>query len=326
MKKRNIIALACLVTFSLILVMGFQQAPSEDEKIPFLTTFSKKADKNWGDDDFVQIFFFVVPVTEKRPLYINVFDPEIGGANDEAHADFNSKTKFTVYGGKGAHSNPDSRGQDPVGKYNAGVQLATHTFDKTSTYDNKWFSIGPLNPVDGELQPDMGGYVFKIIIEGLDGDDGNLYKLFLSSDKNENKKIDGGNSFSYEYSFRLSDKKGSVSHLYPFITTNVLKVKVNVFDFDDDGEIRIVSVANKGEMMKSSADGVWFENIHSVVEKEHNTSLDIQFVKHKDTKNNNIVVNIKNQYNEAMPFYTTPIGGVPKYFKPGAKKIGGTQK
>ena len=52
-----------------------------------------------------------------------------------------------------------------------------------------------------------------------------------------------------------------------------------------------------------------------ILEEEKNTSLDIQFIKKKSppVKNNNVVVNVRNQYNELLPFYVIPIGGVPKF-------------
>ncbi|HKC69434.1 MAG TPA: hypothetical protein VKG26_14460 [Bacteroidia bacterium] len=312
-----------IILFVLLLELCFsnlsaQPFPSADEKIPFLCTFSKNSQKDWGDDDFVQIYFFVVPQTEKNPIYIRVFDPDIGGKYDEVHDVFNSKTKFSVYGGKGAVSNPDAKKQTPTGNFKSGIQLSSKTFGDDPTFDDKWYTLGPFNPVEGELQPE--GYVFKLIIEGMDGDDGNLYKMFLSSLPNENKAIEGGNAFTYEYSFRMADTKGSISHLYPFVSGGITAVKISVFDFDDDGILRVVSVAKKGEITKSSGNAVWLDNTHKITSEEINTSLDIQFVKQQDSKNNNVVVYITNQYGELMPFYATPIGGVPKYkFKIGVK-------
>ena len=318
MSKRN-----CVLLFFVLLMgrnMFSQQVPSPDEKIPFLCTFSKASDPDWGDDDFVQIFFFVIPQGEKNPVYIRVFDPETGGKNDEVHGEFNSKTRFAVYGGKGAISNPDAKKNDPSGNYKSGIELGSKVFSHDTACDNKWYTFGPFNPVEGELQNEFNGYVFKMVIEGLDGDDGNLYRLFLSSQPNNNKAIEGANAFAYEYSLRLFDTKGSVSHLYPFVGNGVTGVKIRVFDFDDDGILRIVSVAKKGELAKSSGNGNWLTTEHKVVNEEINTSLDIQFIKQKDSKNNNVVVNVTNQYGELMPFFTAPIGGVPKFkFKIGVK-------
>lgn len=315
---KKILALALL--FCVCLKAEAQQVPSNDEKIPFLCTFSKASDPNWGDDDFVQIFFFVVPQTEKNPVYIRVFDPEVGGRHDEVHGSFNSKTRFTVYGGKGAISNPDARKENPTGNYKSGIELGSKVFTSDTTYDNKWYTFGPFNPVEGELQPDFGGYVFKLVIEGMEGDDGNLYRLFLSSQPTVNKPIEGANAFAFEYALRLFDTRGAVSHLYPFVGPGVTAVLIKVFDFDDDGILRIVSVAKKGELAKSSGNGNWLTTEHKVVNEEINTSLDIQFIKQKDSKNNNVVVNVTNQYGELMPFFTAPIGGVPKFkFKIGVK-------
>ncbi|MEO5644799.1 MAG: hypothetical protein ABIQ40_14915 [Bacteroidia bacterium] len=317
---KNSITLALLVSGFLPAIMFAQPAPALDQNFPYLVTFGNKAEKSWGDDDFEQTFFFSVPASCSQPVYIRVFDPNVGGKIDENRGGFNTKTKFTVYGGTGAHSNPDARKHDPVGNFRSGVQLATKTFGADTAYDEKWYTFGPFSPVEGELQPDFGGYVFKIIIEGIEGDDGNLYKMYLSSKKDANIDIEGGNTFTYEFSLRMSDQVGTIAHLYPFITSDVVSVKTFIFDYDNDGIIRTVSVAVKGEIFKPKGDGTWADTIHYTTKEEFNTSLDIQFIKQNNAKNNNIVVYITNQYGEMMPFYTVPIGGVPKYkYKIGVK-------
>ena len=305
-----------LFVFILILFsesLQSQAVPSSDENIPYLVTFGKNAAGSWGDDDYCQIFFFSIPSERKEPFYIRVFDPETFGKLDEFHGNPNTKTKFSIYGGKGCHSVEDARNTNPVGNFKSGIFLKGKDFFNEKEYDMKWFTFGPFNPTEGELIPELGGYIFKIIIEGIDGDDGNLYNMFLSSSSDANSKIEGGNSFTYEYSFRTYDATGSVSHIYPFITSSIVAVKVNSFDFDQEGKIRIVSVAKKGEFSETSTNGKWKVSTHKVVPSEVNTSLDIQFIKTTKKNNNNIVVFITNQYGKTMPFYTAPIGGVPKF-------------
>jgi hypothetical protein len=300
--------------------MPAQPVPSLEEKIPFICTFSKSSDITWGDDDFVQTMFFVIPESYKKPVYIRVFDPDLGGSNDENHGPFNSKTRFSVYGGNKAHSDHDAKSCDPKGNFKSGILLNTRVFGNEAAFDNKWVSLGPFNPVEGELQKEIGGRVLKVVIEGMDGDDGNLYRLFLSSDANENKPVEGGNGFAYEYAFRLFDAKGSVSHLYPFVPENVTAVKIKIFDYDNEGIIRVVSNARKGDICQLTEEGLWIESKHRVAKEEVNTSLDIQFIKQSEVKNNNIVVFISNQYGELMPFFTSPIGGIPRYmYKIGIK-------
>ncbi|MDO8999528.1 MAG: hypothetical protein Q7W45_07175 [Bacteroidota bacterium] len=289
-----------------------QIMPSPDENIPFLVTFSKSSDKTWGDDDNIQIYFFAIPQDIKTPFYIRVFDPDNGGKHDENRNGFNSKTKFSVYGGKGAHSNEAAKGKDPKGNYNSGILLNTKTFGDDPQYDDKWYNFGPLNPTEGELQPEMG-YVFKLVVEGAEGDDGNLYRLSLSSQKDDNVKVEGGNILTYEYCFRTSDAIGSVSHLYPFVTKGIVSITIDVFDYDDEGLIRIISVSKKGENTKLEKSENREISKHTISDEEINTSLDVQFIKNKASKNNNITVSIANQYGVSLPFYTVPIGGVPKY-------------
>ncbi len=312
MNNKFKIIIIYLVSFYGTFVIA-QPIPSKEEKIPFICTFSRNAELKWGDDDFVQTFFYVIPETYKKPIYLRIFDPEIGGMNDEKHSVFNSKTKFSVYGGAKAHSDPAAKSPDPKGNFKSGNLLGSRIFGVDESLDNNWVTLGPFNPIEGEMQPDMGGRVFKIIIEGQEGDDGNLYRLFLSSVANDNKEIEGGNGFAYEYSFRLSDDKGSVSHLYPFIPEKVTAVKIKVFDYDNDGIIRVVSVAKKGDVRKLTEEGTWIESMHKVSKDEINTSLDVQFIKESEAKNNNIVVFISNQFGELMPFFTSPIGGIPKF-------------
>jgi hypothetical protein len=86
-----------------------------------------------------------------------------------------------------------------------------------------------------------------------------------------------------------------------------------VFDYDDEGIIRIISVAKKGEVTKLEKSENREKSIHKIVDDEINTSLDVQFIKNKVSKNNNITVSITNQVGGSLAFYAMPIGGVPKY-------------
>ena len=41
--------------------------------------------------------------------------------------------------------------------------------------------------------------------------------------------------------------------------------------------------------------------------------MDIQFIKKKAVQNNNMVICLLNKFNDAIPFFSVPIGGVPRY-------------
>jgi hypothetical protein len=304
-----------IITAVGILSVSGQPVPNIDENIPFLVNFGKNAGTSWGDDDYSQSFFFLVPKSYNKPLYIRVFDPDTGGEHDEINGIWDTRCTYSVYGGTGSWSDDDAKGTDPVGNYKSGVLLATRTFGNDPRYDNNWYTFGPFNPTEGEYADRWDGYVFKVICEGISGDDGNLYRYFLSTDPNENKPIEGANAFAYEYTFRLHDDPLEVSHIYPYVDERTVTVKLWNFDWDNDGFIKIVSVSRKGQLAKVSGENEWAESEFKIDESEKNTSLDIQFIKRKSppVKNNNVVIYVKNQYGELLEFFTSPIGGVPKY-------------
>lgn len=320
MKKILYILVAFL---GLTTAMKAQPVPGADENIPYLMTFGGDAKTEWGDDNFLQVIFFSVPVDYTQPIYIRVFDPDCGGQHDELNGAFNTRTRFTIYGGAGSCSNKDAQKCNKNGSFDSGTMLATKTFAVNPQTDGKWHTFGPFNPSEGENLPDFGGRCFKITIEGLAGDDGNMYTLFMSRKNNENVKIDGGFAFYFKYKFRMHDSGTEVSHIYPYIDDKTISLKQSNFDWDKDGMLRIISVAKNGVMMKVSDNNEWQTSTHNVVEAEKNTSWDIQMVKFKTKplRNNNVVIFLENQYGELMPFYSVPIGGIPKYkYTIGVKK------
>jgi hypothetical protein len=314
MKRRSNWLLVLVVFVSIRSAMG-QAVPAPEENIPFLVTFGRQAETSWGDDDFSQVFFFVIPKDQKQPVYLRVFDPDCGGMHDEGKGEFNTKTRFSVFGGDGCITHPDARQSDPVGNWKSGNLLATKTFGVDAKYDNKWYSFGPFNPGEGELAEAYGGYVFKLIAEGVSGDDGNLYRYFMSTDSDKNIPVQGGNAFTFEYTFRLHADPWETSHIYPYVDDKVISLKLHNFDWDDDGYIKLHSVATMAHNLEISGDNRWAMAVYKVLNEERGTSIDVRFTKSDKqmVRNNNVVFYITNQYGEFLPFYTVPIGGVPVY-------------
>lgn len=303
-----------ILNFSVFQIFA-QSVPAPEENIPYLITFGPKAATSWGDDDFSQTFFFIIPKKFNKPIYIRVYDPDTGGSLDELNGSFDTQMMYSVYGGRGCYTNKDAQGTEPRGNYKSGNLLASKVFGANPQYDKKWYTFGPFNPTEGEYYEKYGGYIFKVICDGLSGDDGNMYRYFLSTSPKENKPVEGANAFSFEYTFRMWDDPKQVSHIYPYVDERAVTMEISNFDWDDDGFIRIVSVARKGQMCHTSGQDNWASTKIKVLAEEKNTSLDLQLIKRFNpvVKNNNVVVNIKNQFGEYMPFYVSPIGGIPKY-------------
>ena len=114
-----------------------QLVPSKFENVSFLLTFGKESTPAWGDDDHVQIHFFVIPKSETRPVYIRVFDPSTSGQFDTKNGEFNTRTIFTIYGGKGAYSQKEARSINPKRNYDKGRIIDRKVFYNEKEYCNK---------------------------------------------------------------------------------------------------------------------------------------------------------------------------------------------
>jgi hypothetical protein len=297
--------------------LSAQPVPGKDENIPFLVTFGKDGKTSWGDDTFFQTYFFSIPSDFKQQIYIRVFDPDCGGENDEIQGEFNTKTMFSVYGGKGVdpEKNTESQGIYKGDNYKGGNLLASKVFGSEAKYDNKWYSFGPFNLKEGDYSEKYNMYIFKIVCEGISGDDGNLFRYFLSRDPNNNVPIEGAIAYTYKYHFRMWNYFKSVAHIYPYIDTGVIYVEQSNFDWDNDGQILVVSKVRQGIEVPISNENDWAISKIPILPQEVNSSLDFQFHKRQGVlvKNNNVVIITRNQKGEGMPFYAAPIGGVPVY-------------
>ena len=292
-----------------------QSAPASDENIPYLVTFGANSSTAWGDDDFCQVFFCLIPSSQTSPVYIRVYDPDTGGDLDEVKGEFNTVTNFSIYGGKGCWSDTAAQVINHSGNLKTGYLLASKSFAADPKYDKKWYTFGPFNPSEGEYVEKMGGRIFKIIAQGISGDDGNLYQYFLSSSPVENIPVEGGNLFTYKYHFRLSDDQKHISQIYPFADDKTISIEISNFDWDNDGIIRIFSVAKDGIQCDVSGENNWVVRKFPIVAEEKNSTLEIQFRKNQSVqvRNNNVVIAVRNQYGIALPFFVVPIGGVPVY-------------
>jgi hypothetical protein len=306
------------VGLGLIVMPGLkaQPVPGQDENIPFLVTFGKDGETSWGDDDFSQTWFFSIPKEYKGSFYIRVFDPDTGGENDEQKGEWDTRMQYSIYGGKGVdpEKNDDSRGLQPTGNYKSGTLLASKIFGNDRQYDNKYYTFGPFTATQGDFS-ERWGYIFKIICDGISGDDGNLYRYFLSREQNSDVPIESANAFTYEYTFRMWNNVKSVSHIYPYIDTGIVYVKQQNFDWDDDGAIIVVSRVRKGITIPISNENDWANSKIGIEPGEVGSSLDFQFHKKQEylVRNNNVVISLENQRGDNLKFFSAPIGGVPIY-------------
>jgi hypothetical protein len=95
----------------------------------------------------------------------------------------------------------------------------------------------------------------------------------------------------------------------------VVYVRERNFDWDDDGDILVVSKVRRGLPLKISGQNEEKEDRILIEQAEINSSLDFQFHKRQDylVRNNNVLISLQNQRGDGIEFYAAPIGGVPVY-------------
>ena len=216
-------------------------SPSTTLEMGYVLTFGSDAAGSSGDDDHVQVIFFEVPAGCGDDLYFRVFDADTGGggaaeATDEPDSlppwSWNTTITYTLRGEDGAYTSPDARSHRPgAAGINAGTLLAQAVIGSEAAYDGNWNLVFGPYPVDrGE---EVGGRrVFKLVVEGAGGDDGNLYNVALSADPSANVAPAGSRVFAYSWTLPLPPDPAQRPRLYPYVTQGTSSFEQHNWDVD----------------------------------------------------------------------------------------------
>ena len=203
-----------------------------DSSQAYVSTSGLGADPTAGDDDKVQIIFFEVPDGPTDTLYVRIYDPDTGGSHDRVGPDgvFGETTmSYSLRGEGGAYSNVDARSDHPgAAGITSGTLLAQQTVGEDGLLDGRWLSLA-INRGQGELV--QGSRLFKLVVQGASGDDGNGYQVAISADANSNITVPGARLFAFSWSVALPTPNGAVA-VHPYVPTSANRVTQFNFDFD----------------------------------------------------------------------------------------------
>ncbi|MBN3039820.1 MAG: PKD domain-containing protein [Candidatus Omnitrophica bacterium] len=193
-----------LLLFSSLSVFAYK-VPEDLSNVEFFYVFGPEGEKLMGADDNQFSLYIDVPEEEVNDLVISVFDPDTYGRRDwPAHSrnGWNTVTKFSIYGES---------------------LLDEKEFSTEGDYD--YFDFGPYDKNKGK---NIGGfYRFRVDVQGLKGDDANLFKFKISPESAE--------SFSYNLTFRLAPNYGDKMYFFPYVSADTKKITVENYDLDQDG-------------------------------------------------------------------------------------------
>ena len=243
-----------------------QPVPEKMDNIPFLATYGPEAMPAKGDDDHRQAFLLILPQVFTDDFYVRIFDPGCSGEYDDIIGTPNSATRYSL-----RPVRKDLQGEEP------GDEGCTVTFGPDTGYDGKWYSFGPFDPRRGKYEKQYNGHVFILQVDGITGDDGNIYRFFMSRDAGTNRAINGADAVYHDLTFQLWQDTVNISHIYPYIPEDADTLQVDLFNGGETVEARMVTVARSGKILGTGSPGEWAVNRLPLSEKEKGTSADIQF-------------------------------------------------
>jgi hypothetical protein len=173
-----------------------------------------------------------VPPTAPDNLYIRIFDADTGNTWDELGRDLVFGDTFMTYsvrGGSGAYTDPDARSHQPgpVG-ISSGTLITQRVIGVDGLLDNQWLTF-PVTRIQGD--PVGGNFVFKLVVQGTSGDDGNWYHVAISSDPANNVAVSGARVFAFSWCVVLPASSDEVT-VYPYVPLGTSTVTQFNFDFD----------------------------------------------------------------------------------------------
>jgi hypothetical protein len=278
-----------------------------------ITTFGSAAALTEGDDDFVQIIFIEVPQSLVNPLYIRIFDADTGGGNDEPGATPFGDTAMTysLRGGVGAYTNAAARADHPSpAGITSGDLLEQRTIGVDAAYDNSWWSL-PVDPNLGELVG--SGRIFKLVVEGVGGDDGNWYQVAVSIDPNNNLEVPGSRIFAYSWCVMLPFALDEAS-VYPYVPAGATSITQYNFDFDVTAAagITLTSPLRSLSVVGLSGNGVTASESFAVFAGEDATTWSARYVSQSFLTLNDFCLWFRDQSDTALAIFTGPtLGSAP---------------
>ncbi len=248
-----------------------------------MVTYGPSAAIAEGDDDFKQIIFLQIPENIADSLYLRLFDMDCGNEHDLAlGGNWDTQTRFALYGSTGVYSaatiqSPFPNSQD----LSAGLLLKSETIGENALRNNEWHTFARFLPSAGEK---VGGYHYlKLVVQGVNGNDANVFDVRLSQSESQNKTPDGAKIFTYAPTIRLrkEDPFASVKFSIP---ENLQKIIVYNFDLAG-ADVSFETALRSNLLMTSSGQGEWVKNPVTLENLESGRLCAISFGQGGETPN-----------------------------------------
>ncbi|MCE1189774.1 MAG: PKD domain-containing protein, partial [Ignavibacteria bacterium] len=264
-----------------LLIIAFLAPAALAQESYKLITFGKDAPKTEGDDNNYQVIFFSVPATVHDTLFLRLFDADCGGAHDQKIGEWNTTTSFALFGGQEAYNSELQKNMYPSRDVlYGGVKIHEEKYGINPLIDNEWVTHSKFVVAQGALID--GNYVFKLVITGETGDDGNAFDVFVSSSAAKNDPVAGVQFFSYSPTIRV-DKRHADPEVR-FRTFSNPNIELGNYDAASAPIYLETPVRSKISLL-SSTDGNWLATSIQLNEFELNNTCALVIGKGQEMPN-----------------------------------------
>lgn len=201
--------MAVLTLLASLLCVGPSLVLAQQEAL--LITYGQAASSREGDPDHQQAIRIVIPASVTDTLFLRVFDADCGGGHDAASGEWDTQTRLRLYDGQ----NTDS------------ALLAERVLGVDAFWDQQWHTFAKISP-----KPDSANTSDRILlftVEGLAGDDGNVFNLTVSRSERDNQLVAGVRLQHDEPTIRLPDNQRLVELPF-FIPAETQQITLHNFD------------------------------------------------------------------------------------------------
>lgn len=213
-------------------------APVEAARFPdpqangmeWLYVFGAQGKRQYGAAEQPKKTFFIeVPKGLGQPVTIAVLDADVRGRNDEQDGAWDTSTKFSVFG--------------------KAKLLQTQTITPADP-DGTIVKLGPFGLDQGSPRGEL--VAFRVEVEGLSGDDNNLFAFDVEPAQAQ--------LFAYDPAIRLAEHQGSRMRLYPEIPGGAKQIRAWNYDLDPQGgssTLLLSAKLGKGIPIRNSGSAEW---------------------------------------------------------------------
>ena len=260
--------LACL-----LLLGAGGAAPALAQEMPLSVIYGPAASTAEGDDDYRELIFLSVPADLEDRLYLRIFDPDTGGDHDLAYGGSeDTETRYALVGGAGALSAVAGSAAPSAEDLASGEPIREASVAASAALDGKWQTIASFLPDQGELVGDRR--VFRLLVEGLAGNDANLYAATLSLRDRRNLAPDGLEVFAFSPTVRMPDDD-SITELRFVVPQGADRLVLHNFDVAN-GEVTLTT-ALRSVPLAASGQNEWRESEVEMLERERGQPAAITF-------------------------------------------------